>query len=516
MNLKIQNILLITFQLKSTIIGILILFFICVDFQVQAQDGQQIQIIHANSLTGIETPYAKYRKLIGNVQLEHSGVNMFCDSAYDYTERDFFEAYGHIRVIQGDSLTLEGKFLHYDLKEKTAHITGDVKLSDGRMVLSTDKIIYNLKTKTAYYDNKARIVDSTNVLVSDRGHYYAGKKNMVFRGNVKLTNPDNTLSCDSMRYNTGNRTTYFLSPTKIIGKKISVYCEGGWYNTVTKISEFTDHAWINSENQTISGDILHYELKKGYGLAKGHVSLFDSNEKVLVTGKVAEHFKFKKISLITDSALMIKYMSDDTLYIHADTLKVENQAKGDTLIFKAFHNAISYSRQMSYKADSIVYSGSDSTIYFYRKPVIWTGNNQITAKHIKVFLKNKKIDHVYLDEDAFIIGKKDSMRYDQIKGRTMLGYFENNALKKVAVTGNAEAIYYLLDDYQKYIGMNKIESSYINIFMDNKKITGITFINTPTGNVISPKEMASPDSRLKGFNWRGKEKPESIGDLFNK
>lgn len=484
--------------------------------RLAAQESQQVEILSANSLTGIETSTVKYRKLIGNVALSHGGVIMYCDSAYDYTNRDYFEAYGNIRIVQGDSISLTGKFLHYDIAEKTAQIEDDVRLTDGKMILTTKKILYNLKKKTAYYDNKAKIVDSNNVLTSDKGIYYTNTEDLVFRNNVRLTNPDNTLACDSLKYNIGVRTAYFLSPTVITGKKMKVYCEGGWYNTAKRISEFTTNAWINSENQTIYSDNLRYEIKKSYGRATGHVRIIDTAENVTVTGKLAEHFKLRKMSLITDSAVMIKYMQDDTLYIHADTLKVENQEHGDTLLFRAYYHVISFSSELQFKTDSLTYSGTDSTIYFYDRPVLWSGTNQITARFVKVYIANRKIDKVLMDENAMIISQKDSSRFDQVKGRNMLGYFVKNELRKVTVTGNAEAVYYLMDDDLKYIGMNKIASSFIDIYLENKKISGISFQAAPTGFVASPGEMNSPDARLKGFHWRGNEKPENVSDLFIK
>ena len=526
MLIKSKHIISRIFKMINRLLSLNIVHFILVSIlilinslKLNAQtetSGQQVEILNANSLTGIETSYSKYRKLIGNVILSHSGVIMYCDSAYDYTDQDYFEAYGNIRIQQGDTISLAGKFLHYDIKERIAHINDNVLLTDGKMVLTTSKIIYDLKKKIAWYDSKAKIVDSNNVLTSEQGTYYANTKDMVFKRKVNLVNPDNTLSCDSMRYNIGNRTAHFMSPTHISGKKIKVYCEGGWYSTATRISEFSTNACINSESQTIYSDNLHYEIRRGYGRATGHVRIVDTNEKVTVTGRMAEHFKPQKMSLITDSALMIKYMSNDTMYIHADTLKIENQERGDTLLFKAYYHVISLSRELQFKTDSLIYSGSDSTIYFYNNPVIWSGENQVTARFMKVFLVNKRIDRVLLDDNALIISQKDSLRFDQVKGRNMLGYFENNELRKVTVTGNAEAIYYLLDDDFKYIGMNKIASSYIDIYFEKKKISGINFQTSPTGNVLAPLEMNTPDARLKGFKWRQKEKPEIIPDLFCK
>ncbi len=62
-----------------------------------------------------------------------------------------------------------------------------------------------------------------------------------------------------------------------------------------------------------------------------------------------------------------------------------------------------------------------------------------------VFTKNRQTDRLELYNNAFIASKVDSLRFNQIKGRSLTGYFKDNELYKIDIKGNGELLYYLLD-----------------------------------------------------------------------
>ncbi|MDZ7646059.1 MAG: hypothetical protein U5K54_02125 [Cytophagales bacterium] len=67
-------------------------------------------------------------------------------------------------------------------------------------------------------------------------------------------------------------------------------------------------------------------------------------------------------------------------------------------------------------ADSLVYAAADSTIHFFTNPVLWSDENQITADSIRMLLKNKKIDKLYMIANAFV-ASQDSLKISiKLKG----------------------------------------------------------------------------------------------------
>jgi len=481
-----------------------------------AQSVRQIRIIQANTLEGSENRYEKIRKLIGNVIIEHEGMLLYCDSAYHFESQNYFDAYGNVKIRQPDGLTIKGGALHYDLKTKMAYITRGVKLIDNNITLTTPSIDYQMDTKSGHFTQGGKIVDGDNVLTSNTGYYYSEKQQLLFKNNVILANPDYILKADSLGYIIDEHKALFIAPTTITGKDSKIYCESGWYNTKTKQSEFQKNATIISGSRIISGDKILYDNTTKESKVIGNVKFTDTVEKTQISGKYSVRSDFDKSTVVTDSALFIKYMPDDTLYLHADTLKLI-QIKSDSNekdMIVAWYHVKGFSNSFRLKCDSMTYDGRDSTINFFKTPVLWTDQNQITSKKLSFYTQNNEIYKMVLDGDAFMAEQLDSIRFNQVKGRLMTGLFENNELYDVVTEGNAESIYFLTDDNDLYVGRNNIQSGKIRISLKDKKISKITFINLPGGTVETPQKMDDKDAFLNGFYWRGEEKPLNVTDIF--
>ena len=212
--------------------------------------------------------------------------------------------------------------------------------------------------------------------------------------------------------------------------------------------------------------------------------------------------------------MFIKYLENDTLYMHADTIRLVKVPNSENTVIKAYHKVKAFSNDLQIKCDSLIYRTYDSSIYLYNDPVIWSKENQITGTNVRITLRDKKIDKMFLNSDALMLSKNDSIRFNQIKGRSMIGYFVNSQLNSIDVTGNAEAIYFLKDDLGKFVGTNHIEASSILIGINKNEVSTINFHSAPTGNVQPPAINSLSDIRLKGFIWRKNERPESIEDIF--
>ena len=481
---------------------------------IQAQTTEKIQIRNAKRLIGTERGGTKFRKLIGDVVLSQGNVLMYCDSAYDYSTQNYFQAFGRIRIRQGDSLTITGNRLNYDLKNRSAVIEQNVTMSDKKMLLRTTRLFYDFNTGTASFIEGAKITESNSTLNSKKGFYYARTKELHFVDNVELVNKDLTLTCDSLRYNIENHHAIFICPTKIKSDKQTIYTSGGWYNTTDGTSQFTKKTRIISETRAIRGDTLYYDEARGYAKAIGNFEFKDIKEKMSVYGNYGEYFDKTGRSYVTGKAMFVKDLDDDTLYLHGDTIRMVKIPGSENTVIKIYNKVKAYSNDLQIKCDSLIYRTSDSSIYLFNDPVIWNKTNQITGINMRITLRDKKIDKMFLDNDALMVSKNDSIRFNQVKGRSMVGYFINSQLNSIEVTGNAEAIYFLKDDFGKYVGTNHIEASSIFIGINKSEINSISFRTAPTGNVQPPAITSLNDIKLKGFIWRKHERPESIEDIF--
>jgi hypothetical protein len=129
--------------------------------------------------------------------------------------------------------------------------------------------------------------------------------------------------------------------------------------------------------------------------------------------------------------------------------------------------------------------------------------------------ETEKLDSLKVLNNAFIISKDTlSTGYNQVKGQNLYGKFEDNKLREVDIIKNTEVIYYMRNDQQELIGINKSVSSKINMILDKNTIETITNYNQIDGDIYPEKDLPENARKLRGFIWRGDERIKSKDDIF--
>jgi lipopolysaccharide export system protein LptA len=477
-----------------------------------SQKVTRIEILNSDSMEKDEKTVNAI-KYIGHVIFRHDEAVMYCDSAYFFTEENSVTAYHNIHIEQGDTLDLYGDFLTYDGNKKLAQITENVKLIDKETILTTNNLDFNLQTNVGYYTNGGRIKNGENDLESETGFYYSKLKLFHFRDSVVIHNPEYTIFADTLKYNTVSEIAYFLGPTEIISKDNYIYCENGWYDTKKNVAQFNENAYLASRGQYLRGDSLYYERETGLGKAFDNVELFDSTQNIILKGRHAIYTEDTEYALLTDSAQFMQFSENDTLYVHADTLESVLDTSGLYKILKAYYKVKIFRVDIQGKCDSLVYLESDSVFQLFREPVLWSEENQLTADQINLHLANKKLHFIDLLSSSFIISREDTVRYDQIRGKNMRGYFINNKLVRIEVKGNGQTIYYAKDG-EDLIGINRAESSDLIIYLKESKIDRINLVLAPKATLYPPDGKEEMETILKGFKWLEKYRPLSKTDIF--
>jgi lipopolysaccharide export system protein LptA len=501
---------------------------------IKTKKGNKIEILNANTLQFEERNGKKIKRLIGNVQLKHDNALMFCDSAYIFSKTNTMDAYSNVKITQGDSLQLFGDSLKYNGNTKVAVLRGNIRLINKDVTLTTNFLDYNRTTNISYYYGGGTMVNNkeNNTLTSEQGYYHTNTESFYFKENVVLINPEYKIAADTLNYHSTSEIVNFLGPTTITSDHNFIYTEDGWYNTVNGLSKFYKNAYLYSEGKKIEGDTLYYDREKGFGEIICNATITDTVEHLILQGDVAHLFEKNDSAMITQEAMMMQIMEEDTFYMHADTFIVSTQfqaydslinetdttkIKGDTVrTMYAYHHAKFYKNDLQGKADSIIYNFSDSSINFYNDPIIWSKENQITGTFIYLLMKENKVDRMFVDEHAFIISKADSLRanYNQIKGDSLIAHFHEQEIRKINVNENSETIYYAIDEDGKYIGVNKMSGRDMLIFLKDNELSTITFIKDPEGVMHPLKEVSPKDVILKGFSWRILERPKNRFDIF--
>lgn len=488
-------------------------------YQQDNHGKKKIELLYCDELIIDKQINKNLQRLIGNVALKHNDIYMTCDSAYLYSDINQVKAYGRVKINQGDTLTISGNYLYYDGNEDKALMEGNVELKDKESQLFTPLVNYNAKTKIADYPGTGRIINGDNILTSRIGIYYAEEKIFHFKDSVKIVNPDYTMLADTLNYNTATETAFFTGPTVLEGDSLYLYCEKGWYDTKNNISSIWKNAVIDNRQQQIKGDSLFYDKGKGYGEAYRGISITDTTNSIIVEGNYAWYYKSPEKFLVTDSALFIQVSKGDSLYLHADTIKaITLTCITDTTSYRLLHayrGCRVFSNDLQAKCDSLAYSFQDSVVRLYYSPVIWSEENQLTADSMAIFTKNRQTERMELYNTVFVASRIDSLRFNQMKGRKLTGFFTNNKLYRILIEGNGETIYYLVDNDQ-LVGVNHAKSASIEIGLEEGKINYIREIQNPEGNLDPPGKDAPENLRLQGFIWFEKIRPVKKSDVFIK
>jgi len=496
---------------RISIIGILFTLIFFFSPHLLAQKREQIQIVNSDYLAGGKQSEG-VRRFIGNVIFKHNNATIYCDSAYLFANENVFFAYNHVHVSRGDTIHLYGDFMRYDGNSTIGKIRHNVSLKDDETTLYTDSLDFNNTQDVAWYFNGGKIISSDNVLTSSIGYYFFKESMFFFKDSVVGKSPDYTIETDTLKYNTKTEIAFFVGPTNIYNEEEHLYAENGWYNTEAKIFQFNKNAVYQNKEKILKGDSLYYNDMQGVGKAFQNISLIDTTENMILKGHYAYYQKEPENFLITDKALLIQVTDKiDSLFLHADTLRSEYDSSGLHRILKAYYKVKIFRDDFQGRCDSMAYSFKDSIIRMYREPIIWSEGSQLTANYVEIQTKNRKMDKFYLNEEAFIVSQEDTARYNQIRGKNMIGYIKNNKLYKVDVFGNGQTIYFTKDK-EEIIGVNQAESSDLIIYLKDNQVARINMIKQPAGTLYPIEELA--ETKLKGFKWFDKLRPKKMQDIF--
>ncbi len=489
------------------------LLLMAVSFPGAAQ--KKVKLKQADQLRGGRNGDERFDRLIGNVILTQNQTTIYCDSAYFFKKRNFVEAFGRVKILEGDSVTITGRKLEYDGNTKKAKLRSNVVFTKlATATLYTDFLDFDRNTNVANYFNNGRLVDSINVLTSNKGYYNVSSNLASFKRNVHVKNPDYTMTADSLQYNSRSKIIYFVTPTTVVDKDSSTFVyENGFYETTSKQSDLKLGSAETPEYKLDAETYKLDDIRKKYLFRKNVVMTY-KKENLIIYGQSADYFKSKGIAKVYDHAYLAKVTeNNDTLFISADTLVSIDSPDPAKKRLLAYHNVKIYKSDMQGLADSLEYRSLDSTIYFYKDPILWSQDNQMTADSISMLIKNNTIDRIYMVANSFVVSQDTLINFNQVKGRKMTTFFKNKKIDHVVVDGNGESIYFALDEKtNKAMGMNKIICSSITIRFKEGKVNNMSFYVKPEASFIPPHELKIEDTKLKGFEWRGKEKP-TRGDV---
>ena len=526
-----------------------ILFILCCLSWVVAAQGQGVQMVyleHSETLSFDEKRLPDVQILKGNVRFRHDSVWMYCDSAYFFEKQNSLHAFGHVHLVQGDSIEGFGDILYYNGNTKLARFRNHVKLIHNEATtLTTDSLDYDRMRNIAYYFSGGMIEDSLNTLTSLWGQYTPDDNQALFKGEVQLEHPKFVLNADTLCYNTESYQADLVSKTRIVYEhETTILSSNGWYNTQTEHSMLLDRSLIlHADGMTLTGDTIYYDKQAGYGKVYGNMQSVDSTNHMTLYGNKGEVWESDNHGYVTDSAMLVEW-SDSLVYtyMHADTLftdqipyqRCDLITKDSVLVdtlwiypapdtmwvdttylqIRAYYNVRIFRKDMQSVCDSVHYNGRDSVATLCGNPVCWNEDNQVSADTMNLYLKNGTVDYLHGVGNAIAIKQEGEREFDQMAGKEMLAYVQDGDVNLVDVQGNAETVFYPRENDGSYVGVNRTQSSFVKVYLENREIHHILF-TTATSGVMIPLDQATEDDKfLVTFFWAEQERPCRPEDIF--
>lgn len=504
------------------------LFVLCLSLMLTQPTGaqepatgeRQINIVYGANFTKDEEQFpgaSLFSKDNRQVQFEHEGANLWCDIAIYYQKENRLKAIGNIRLQQGDSIRLTSGRIDFDGNKRLAKAWERVILKNPEMTLRTDTLYWDRALQESYYNSGGTIVDSANTLTSEKGRYFMIPKKYQFLDSVRIKNPEYTLESKHLDYYTSSRNAYMYGPSTITGDTYKIYCERGFYDTKIESGYGIKNTRIDYNNQIIEGDSVYFDKATEFASATNNIKVTDTVNQGVIRAHYAEVFKAKDSVFATKRAVSVSLVEQDSLYMHGDTLMVTG--KPEQRILRAFRNAKFYKTDLSGKCDSIHYEQRTGITQMVTEPVLWNLENQMTGDSIHLISdsETQKLDSLKVLNNAFIISLDSVSKtgYNQAKGKDLFGKFIENELKIVDLVKNTEVIYYMYNDDNELIGINKTICSAIQMKLDSSEIEEITFFTDPDGDIFPEKDLPLNSRKLKGFIWRGEERIRTKDEIFD-
>ena len=508
---------------------VLCLFGLCLLLPVEAQrkrtrlvkQDDRVYLIHSDELKYDmfgNNPDAQIVK--GHVEFRHQGGRLTCDSAYFYQASNSVKAFGHVYFTQGDTLSLRCDRAFYDGQQQMMEARNHVVLKHRRQTLYTDSLNYDRLYSNAYFFEGGTLIDGKDKLVSDWGEYNTQIRQAKFYYNVRLRSSNRLVTTDTLYYDTRKSVAHVTGPSKITTDKGSVIkTQDGYFNTRSDKTQLFGRSVLVDKEKTITGDSLYYDSKSGESRGYGNVIYVDKERKNSLTCDLMRYNEKTGNGFATKRALLKDFSQKDTLYVHADTLKIFTFHINTDSVYRvvhAYHKVRAYRTDVQAVCDSLTFSTKDSCLVMYKDPIVWSDNRQLLGEQIKVYMNDSTVREGHVIGQALSVEKVDEdNHYNQISSKVMHAYFVDGAIRFTESVGNVRVIYYPVDDKDSsLIGLNYTETDTMRTYLSAKRKLEKVWVPKHVSVTYPMTQIPPSKYRLAEFAWFDNLRPLNKDDVF--
>lgn len=305
----------------ALITGCLVPFGAFAQIGSSVKAGNEVIVKQADSTIILKTKDSSNLFILeGNVILQQGRSLFYANKCVRNATNKTFEAWGKVRINDSDTTDIYADHLRYLEDKQVAYFDGNVKLTDGKVVLTTPTMEYNMGTHIANYKNGGKIVNKKTIITSSEAFYYSDIKDAYFKKNVVVNDPAYKIEADSLLYNTDNQIARFIAQTTIKDSaNRTIKTKEGFYNLKTGEAEFGQRPFINDNNKsTITANKV--SLTEKLAQAEGNAIIVDSTRSTIIIANLVYQDRITEAVLATQKPLLIIKQEGDSIFVTADTL----------------------------------------------------------------------------------------------------------------------------------------------------------------------------------------------------
>ncbi|MBS4066893.1 MAG: LPS export ABC transporter periplasmic protein LptC [Chitinophagaceae bacterium] len=463
---------------------------------------------------------------IGDVKMSDPEVALASDSLLYNTTSEVATFIAPTTIKSGNSIS-NVRSGYYDLKTKKAVFAGRSIVRDSTSTMIADKMVMDDKTGFGEANGNVQFKDTAQgiLLFSNRVFFNKTKKNflatekpvlVVVREADSVYVAADTIYSGLMKDLAQFKGSYLQEFDTITSTKV-VNVDSLLKNDGTTIIK-KDSIPVSPVIQPVTKDSITVQ-KKPETVIVAKDTLVNNNRPVQ---KEDRRNKFNQPSADSTAKPMIPARDSATVVIK-DTINKRTEfpprskAETDTLRFiTAFRNVRIFNDSLQAVADSMFYSGIDSAFQLYYDPIAWAKGSQVTGDTIFLYTKNKKPARLFVFENAMLVQnvREKAGFFNQIKGRTINGYFKEGDIDFVKAKGSAQSIYYVQDADSAYVGMNRTSADMIDMFFENKEAKKVKFTSSVKGVTYPIRQLPEDQKKLDSFKWLEQRRPKNKLELF--
>ena len=274
---------------------------------------------------------------------------------------------------------------------------------------------------------------------------------------------------------------------------------------------------LNDKGRTLVGDSVFYS-QEGDSEAFGNVVYNDSTNKNMLKGEYCFYNEKTGYAMMTDRAVSIDYSQGDSLFMHADTLKVFTFHINTDSVYRkvhAYHKVRAYRTDVQAVCDSLVYNTKDSCMVMYRDPIVWYNNQQVFGERIEAYMKDSVMDRAYVIGQAFVAQQMpDSIHFNQLSSKELHTFFRKGKVREIQAIDHVLTIYYPVDEADSsLVGMNNMETTLLKIFMNDGHLERI-WAPSSEGTMYPMTQLPPDKVFLPGYQWFDYIRPLNKEDIF--